>query len=128
MGVRLHFTFFAQHSAQEDPPALGRQTRPGNSQPKTTRRSNTNDLPFAMQHLQLLVSSSPGDLTRTHFLVHSAASRCNLSASACALATSAERRVSSTCSCLIQHSCETCAAAQSSQYSFMALSYSMVVT
>src|SRR5260221_7210329 len=113
MGGRLHFTFFAQHSAQEDPPTLGRQTRPGNSQPKMTRRSNTNDLPFAMQHPQLLVGSSPGDSTQTCFLVRSVASHCNLSASACALAALAEQRASSTCSHLIQHSHKTCVVAQS---------------
>src|SRR5258708_35658915 len=74
MRVRSHFAFFMRHSAQEDPPTLGRQTRPGNSQPKMTQRSNTNDLPFTMQHLQLLVGSLPGDLTQTCFLVHSVAS------------------------------------------------------
>src|SRR5260221_12116062 len=98
MGGRLHFTFFAQHSAQEDPPTLGRQTRPGNSQPKMTRRLTPNDLPFAMQCPQLLVGSSPGDSTQACFLVCSVASCCNLSASACTLATLAERCASSTCS------------------------------
>src|SRR5258708_25523575 len=126
--VRSHFTFFTRHSVQEDPPALGRQIRPGNSQPKMTQRSNTNDLPFTMQCPQLLVSLSPGDSTRTHFLVHSMASCHNLSASACTLAALAEQHMSSTCSHLIQHSHKACAAAQSLQYSFIALSYSTVVT